>query len=332
MCCQYHQNGNLNNMRLRLIAVVATSIIATGCVTTPVAIDNVDAPVSLEQQLAAQAENQTINLALKRKVAVGRLSNETTYGKSLLSATPTDKIADKVSDMFVQGLVNSNNYLVFERPDVEALQSENALSGIEQEIIGVDTLIIGSLTEFGRVTSGEAGFISSSKKQEATATIDLRLVDVKTGQVIHTITGTGVATTETKNTMGFGSVAGYDGSINDRAIGAAVNAAIGKLDSYMLEKKWSADALAYEDDVLYISGGASQGIKAGMTFSVFTKGKQVKSTKTGTTITLPGENIATIEILSTFGDTELEEGSAARVISGSLQGVSLESIEVKESN
>ena len=36
--------------------------------------------------------------------------------------------------------------------------------------------------------------------------------------------------------MGFGSVAGYDGSLNDQAIGAAVNAAVEKMTQMLLER------------------------------------------------------------------------------------------------
>jgi len=98
----------------------------------------------------------------------------------------------------------------------------------------------------------------------------------------------------------------------------------------MLEKSWSADVLAYEDSVVYISGGQSQGIKQDMTLDVFTKGKKVKSATTGGTITLPGKKIASINIISLFGETELEEGSAAVIISGSIDGHDLATIEVKE--
>ena len=65
-----------------------------------------------------------------------------------------------------QGLINSGNYLIFERPDIELLQAESDLSGTAMNIVGVDTMIVGSLTEFGRVTTGESGFLTSTKKQE----------------------------------------------------------------------------------------------------------------------------------------------------------------------
>ena len=321
-------------MKKELLALVFPVVFVTSCVTTQAPLQDVEPPVNEATQAAAQAElfNKPMHLALKRKVAVARLSNETTYGKSLLSTNAPDKMAQKVSDMFIQGLANSGNYLVFERPDVDSLKAEAALSGVAQDLVGVDTLIVGSLTEFGRSTTGQSGFLSSSKKQQATATIDLRLIDVKTGQVIRSITGSGAASTETSDVLGFGSVAGYDGSINDRAIGAAVNAAVAKLNKYMLEKSWTADVLAYEAPLVYISGGKSQGVTEGMELNVFTRGKQVKSQTTGATITLPGTKVASIRVVSLFGNTDLDEGAAAEVVAGSIKGLALDTLVVKEAN
>ena len=310
--------------------IVAGALLLAGCVTAPVTLTGVEPGYTSEQMRAAQQAMAPQRLALKRKVAVGRLSNETTYGKGLLSTSPVDKMAEKVADMFVQGLANSGNYLVFERPDVELLQGESDLSGTALDLVGVDTLIVGSLTEFGRATTGKAGFFSSSKKQEANATIDLRLVDVRTGQVLHSITGSGVASIEDQNTMGFGAVAGYDGSINDQAIGAAVNAAVGKLDLWMLQSAWTSDILAVEDGLIFISGGLSQGIKGGQHFHILTKGKEVKSTTTGTVITLPGKQVAEIEVISSFGEAELAEGSITQLVSGSIEGLAIDTLQVKE--
>ncbi len=301
------------------------------CATqTPQMADN-ESSVSPDQQRAAQeAQQAPVQLALKRKIAVGRLSNETTYGKSLLSSTSDDSVSLKVTDMFVQSLINSGNYLVFERPDISLLQSEAELTGTQVNIIGVDTLVIGSLTEFGRSTTGESGFLSNSKTQEATATIDLRLVDTATGQVLESVSGTGSSSIESSTTMGFGSVASYDGSLNDQAIGAAVNAAVEKMTQLMLTKVWTADVLTVEDGLVYFSGGESQGIQTGMQFAVFKKGRQVKSSTTGSNITLPGQKVADITVLGTFGDTELEEGSFGEITGGSIDGLDIDTLEVRE--
>lgn len=307
-----------------------------GCVSQSPVLKDVEPSVSEQAQREAQAKlldaQATKTLALKRKLAVGRLSNETSYGKSLLGANSKDMLGEKVSDMFVQSLTNSGNYLIFERPDLDVINNEAKLTGQTVNLIGVDTLVIGSLTQFGRNTTGESGFLSSSKKQEATATVDLRLVETRTGQVFASVTGTGSSSTETARTMGFGSVAGYDGSINDRAIGAAVNAAVEKLNKIMLEKQWSADVLAVEEGQVFISGGKTQGVKPGMTFDIFSKGKSVKSTTTGGTITLPGKKIATLDIVGLFGKSELEEGAFGSVSNGSIEGLDVSTLEVREQN
>lgn len=318
----------MNQFKLALIAV---PFIVASCASQAPQPQDVEPRVSPEQQQRAQAaaHAEPVQLALKRKIAIGRISNETTYGKSLLRSG-RDELGSKVTDMFQQALINSGNYLVFERPDIERLQNEATLTEQSQNLVGVDTLIIGALTEFGRDVTGETGFLSSSKKQQATATIDLRLVDVSTGQAFTSVSGSGSSSTETARTMGFGSVAGYDGSLNDRAIGAAVNAAVEKLTLMMLQKPWTADIIAIEDEQVFISGGRSQGVKPGMVFDVVTRGKKVKSQTTGSLITLPGEKIAELKVNAMFGQSELDQGAVATVTSGSIGGYSLADIQVQE--
>ncbi|MDK8463502.1 CsgG/HfaB family protein [Marinobacter sp. SS13-12] len=308
--------------------------VLSGCATQTPQMKEVEPTISAEQQRAAQQaaleESKSNRLSLKRKIAVGRISNETNYGRSLLRSNAEDQLGSKVTDMFLQALANSESYLVFERPDIELLSKEAELSGQEISITGVDTLVIGSLTQFGRATTGERGFLSSSKKQEATATVDLRLVDVTTGRVFASVTGSGSSSTEQARTMGFGSAAGYDGSLNDQAIAAAVTAAVDKMTGLFLEKPWTADVLAQEDGLVYISGGESQGVRKGMVFAVETRGKKVKSQTTGTVISLPGKEIAELTVVGLFGDDPLDQGAIGELSKGSLEGHDLGELSVKE--
>ena len=319
---------------MKKILTMAVAVALTGCATQTPQMKDVEPGVTAEQQRAAQLEAQEAakpeQLALRRKIAVGRLSNETNYGRSLLRQNAEDQLGGKVTDMFVQALTNSDSFLVFERPDISLLQKEASLSGQEVEIVGVDTLVIGSLTQFGRATTGERGFLSSSKKQEATATVDIRLVDVKTGRAFESVTGSGSSSTEQARTMGFGSAASYDGSLNDQAIAAAVTAAVDKMTRLFMSKPWTADLLGQEEGMVFISGGESQGVKPGMVFDVETKGRAVKSQTTGTTITLPGKKVAELEVVSLFGDDVLNQGAATTVTSGSLEGHELAELQVKE--
>ena len=319
---------------MRSIYLLIIALLLVGCATQTPPMEEVEAAVSQERQRAAQEAAQEarepIKPTLKRKIAVGRISNETNYGRSLLRKDSPNEKAEKVTDMFLQALTNTGQYMVFERPDVQMLQDEAKLTGQEINITGVDTLVVGSLTQFGRATTGERGFLSSTKKQEATATVDLRLVDVKTGRVFASVTGTGTSSTEEGRTMGFGSAAGYDGSLNDQAIGAAVDAAVDKITRLILEKTWSADVLAVDNGLIYTSAGKAQGISAGMVFDVLTKGRRVKSGVTGGTITLPGEKIGELRVTGTFGEDLIDQGSYGKLTAGSIQGQDVSKLQIKE--
>ncbi|EOD9419490.1 MULTISPECIES: CsgG/HfaB family protein [Vibrio harveyi group] len=320
-------------MKFKIAAVTMFAAFVSGCATQSPQIKSTESSHSQAEQLQAQkqaVENSSQSPTLKRKVALGRISNETIYGKSLLRDEKGDVLGKQVTDMLSKALTESGQYMVFERPDIERLKDEAKLTGEELNIVGVDTLIIGSLTEFGRKTEGESGFLSSTKKQVAYAKVDLRLVDSKTGLVYHSLSGAGESSSESASVAGFGSKSSYDGTLNDSAISNAISDAISKLTAEIQTRPWTTDILAVEDGMIYISGGESQGIKSGMTFNVETQGKQVKSKQTGFDITLPGKKVAEIEIVQTFGDTETNEGAIAVVNSGSIANFDINSLNVVE--
>jgi hypothetical protein len=148
----------------------------------------------------------------------------------------------------------------------------------------------------------------------------VRVVDVNTGHVFFATSGAGEASTETASTFGFGSQAGYDGTLNDAAIRQAVGEAVSRLSVEMNSRPWQTFILKAEGNQIFIGGGKSQGIKPGMQFTVQTQGEQVKSPQTGALVTLPGQVVGKIRIESLFGDSELNEGAIASVLSGSLAG------------
>jgi len=300
---------------------VVLSILTTGCaIQTPSATQK-EAPQSVASQKAAQQALATQAPAapvLKRKIALGRLSNETNYGRSLLRDRYDDPLGKQVTDLMSKALTESGAYLVFERPDINRVFAESQIAGTKLNLIGVDALIIGSLTEFGRKVVGESGFLSSSKRQVAFAKVDIRLVDTSNGHVFFAASGSGEASTETASTFGFGSQAGYDGTLNDAAIRQAISDVVNRLNTELSNRPWETYILKSEDNLIYLSGGRSQGIRPGMIFTALTKGEKVKSPQTGAEISLPGRAVAEIRIDSLFGESELNEGSAGSVVSGSV--------------
>lgn len=306
--------------------------IMTGCAMQAPQIMQKEVSPSISQQKVAQ--QAVISAAppaptLKRKIALGRISNETHYGMSLLRDDQGDPLGKQVTDLMSKGLTESGAYLVFERPDINKIIAEGKLSDKKINLIGVDALLIGSLTEFGRKTVGETGFVSSSKKQVAFAKIDVRLVDVNTGHIFFAASGAGESSTETASTFGFGSQASYDGTLNDSAIRHAVSEAISRLSTELNTRPWQTYILKTEGDRIYIAGGKNQGIKPGMTFALQTTGEKIKSPQTGAEITLPGQPVAQVRVDANFGNGELDEGSVVTLVSGSIKGYKPEQLIVR---
>jgi len=303
----------------RMISVTAVGSLATviaGCATVAPSQQPVMASVPVAQQVAAQqAVLAPAAKVLKRKVAIGRFTNETRYGKSFQVDASLDPLGKQASDMLATRLVGSQKFLVFERPDLSKIKAEQSLSG-DGGLIGVDALIIGSVTEFGRSTTGKSGFLSATKMQTAHAKVEIRLVDVRTGYVFFTASGAGDAATESGQVAGFGNQADYDATLNDRAIGAAISDVQNALMSKLEERPWRTDILKVDGQQVYVSGGARQGIRVGDTLAILQAGEKVKSAQTGFEISLPSKSVGQLRITAIFGDNETNEGAVGEIVSG----------------
>jgi len=302
-----------------------------GCATTAPTMKQVAAPVSVTEQAAAQrAAMAPVVKTLKRKVAIGRFTNETRYGRTFQVDGARDPLGKQASDMLATRLVESQKFLVFERPDLDKITAEQRRAGTSN-LIGVDALILGSVTEFGRSTTGKSGFLSATKMQTAHAKVELRLVDVRTGLVFFTASGTGEASTESGQVAGYGNAADYDATLNDRAIGAAISDVQGALIAKLQERPWHTDILKVDGSSIYMSGGAKQGLKVGDRVAVYQAGETVKSAQTGFEIALPPKQVAAAEISALFGDNDTNEGAIGLITNGSLGSLDRASLFIGES-
>jgi len=255
---------------------------------------------------------------LKRKVAIGRFSNETKYGKSMF-ADASYNMGKQAMDILSARLVASEKFIMLERTDLDVINKEMEMNNLKSLNIGADYLIIGSISEFGRNVTGEVGVFSRSKSQNAYAKVNIRLVDVYTGQLLYSEEGEGEAFAESSTVMGAGSRSGYDSSLNDKAISAAISKLVNNLIENLTEKPWRSYILDIQGSEILISGGKSQGISIGDVFGVYQKGKKITNPQTGMEIELPGKLIDKIIIINLIGNNINDEISFANSLSGDLQ-------------
>ncbi|WP_242339226.1 MULTISPECIES: CsgG/HfaB family protein [Anaeromyxobacter] len=315
---------------MRRIGIAAgAALLLQACATVSEKPAPAESPVPKAAQLSAQeARRAPAAKRYKMKLAIARFSNETNYGRSLLNDADLDRIGKQASDMLASRLIMSGNFVVLERPDLQKLEREQQLSG--GKLVGADTVITGSVTEFGRSVGGKSGFLSSTKVQLAHAKVDVRLVDVKTGHAYFSAIGAGEASTESGEIAGFGSHSEYDATLNDRAIAAAISDVIDRLAATLADRPWRTDILEVQGAQLFITGGKHQGLREGDTLAVMEAGATVKSKQTGFEVTLPPKQVATLRVVSLFGDSETNEGAACEVLSGRVEPAALAKLFVTE--
>lgn len=221
-------------MNKQLIAYLfaLSSISLTACVDSTISAGVED--VGPKVVFAPIPINERMN------IAISRFTNESVYGSGLFTDQSGDRIGKQAADLLSRHLMAVQRFNVMERQDIGKLKDEAALMGqseseFKQHIKKVDALIMGSVAELGRETTGGSWLIGKEKTQRARARVVIRLVDPKTGEAFFSQEGSGEATMSASSTLGFGGAAGFDSTLEGKAIDAAIvnmiNNIVSTLDS-----------------------------------------------------------------------------------------------------
>lgn len=214
-------------------------------------------------------------------------------------------IGKGISDMLIDKLTNDGSYRVIERNEISKITSEQNFSNSNRadpstaakigHILGVDAVITGDITQFGRddqnrnyggalgkwgkgVGLGNVG----TSKAKAVVAVTARMIDVNTGEILASASGKGESGRSGTNLLGGGAnnsgAGGGDismGSSNfgQTIIGEAVTAAVAQLAQNLAadsDKLPTAAAVpvsglvadASTPDVI-INVGSSAGVKVG---------------------------------------------------------------------
>lgn len=282
---------------LLLIACVVMAFTSLGqtddFINEVAAADSVTAPTVKVRKKAKKT--------IKRKVAIGRFSNETQYGKGIFYDKENDPMGKQGLDILSAKLQQCGKFILLERNDLDIVLNE---SGSEMQKIGADYIVLGSITQYGRKNETHKGFFRVSKTQTVETGVNIRVVEAASGMIVYSQEAKGVAETTTKEVIGMGGKIGYDATLSDKAIAAAISQLVENIINECEDNPWKSFILGIdENDNYIISGGVSQGLETGDVFSVYSRGKIMKNPQTGMDVELPGSKIGEMTVTVPIEDS-----------------------------
>ena len=233
-------------------------------------------------------------------------------------------------DAMVTALVESGMFTVIERQKLEMILNEQGLgqSGAVTpqsaakigKLLGVQILITGSVTEFGKQDTGGGllGVVGADVETYRTA-LDARMLNTTTGEIISVAKGEGSATG--------GSIAiknlnlGTRGSYNERA-GKVMREAVEDIVEQFVEKAEgmksslasTAKIALVKEGKVYLNIGANMDVKVGDVYEVLRLGEAIVDPDTGLELDRETEVAGEIEVVEVK-----DKVSICKVLSGSAK-------------
>jgi curli biogenesis system outer membrane secretion channel CsgG len=300
----------------------------------------------LVTSLALQAAD-----ARKKRVAVLDFEYGTVKSASDAMFGQSVDVGKGMCDLLVKHLVKDGTYSVIERRALDKILAEQNFSTSDRanpasaakigKILGVDAIIIGTVTQFGAETKktgvgGSGGNWSGfgigglgHSKSKAIVTVDARVVDVDTGEILVASDGKGESSRSSTSLLGGGSNWHGFGSGNvdfgtsdfeNTIIGEAVKQAMEGLSSGLIAgaPKLQTRTIAVQALVAFadassvvLNVGAKSGLKVGDKLTVERVKQEIKDPGTGQVLRRLTTPIGNIEV------SEVDEISAVcKIVSG----------------
>jgi len=280
---------------------------------------------SREQKKAEKKAEEAKCKGLKKSITVYKFEPKAPGSRS--------EVGDTLTDMLQTALVNTGCFIVVERAELEQIMKEQKLA--EQgktapssaakagSLVGAQVIVMGAITAFeeqerggaigGITRSGRVGGIITNK---AKVTLDMRLVDTTTGEILQTATASGDAS-QTGALIGgipvgdikIGTAAWQKTPIGNAAREAIENAVKIILDK-MITLPWQAKIAQVKEEKIYINAGENAGMKVGDSYYVYSVGEPITDPDTGSILGVEETKAAVLEIIAVQ-----EKLSIAKVLS-----------------
>ncbi|MBI3694168.1 MAG: curli production assembly protein CsgG [Acidobacteria bacterium] len=289
----------------------------------------------------------------KKRVAVFNFDYATVHsGVASIFGTDVD-VGRGIADVLVEDLVKSGVYSVIERKALDKVLGEQNFSNSNRadpstaaklgRLLGVEAIIIGSITEFGRddkstsVGGGALGGLGrkyglggvSKREAKAVVAVTARMVNTDTGEILGVATGKGESTRSGTSLLGAGGSsgsaggAGYDmtsknfaATILGEAVTQAVSSVARQLDqnaTRLPTRTVQIEGLVADasQGTLILNVGAKAGVKVGDRLQVRRQSREIKDPATGKVIRRIEDRVGEVVI------TEADENSSVGTFTGS---------------
>jgi curli biogenesis system outer membrane secretion channel CsgG len=292
---------------------------AAGCATTPPVTGpstRESAPAAEMRYVKGEPAGAIMSQGPKLRVAVVRFKDKSAYGKGRLGGA--------AQDILTTELARADKFIMITRQDLDLLQDEQDLakSGMVKagtgaktgEVMGVNAIVTGVVSQFGVKQKSATYLVGASKTQTAEATVDVRVIDATTGQIIFAESGTGVHESSSTQVLGIGGKTGYDETMEGKAFRAAVSKFIDNLIQKMAMIEWAGKVAAVDGREVTVNAGKKTGLVAGDRLAVYGEGREVIDPDTKMPLgRRPGPKKGEIEVVDFFG----EDASIGKVLNGS---------------
>jgi curli biogenesis system outer membrane secretion channel CsgG len=213
------------------VSVLLLGVLAAGCVTE--SHRTLPTPTVASHGTAYHGPVYT--------VVVGKFQNRSQYLRGAF-ADAGDPLGTQAKTILKTHLQQTGRFTLVDRDNMDEIAREAAIRGETQTLSGAQVAITGDVTEFGRRETGDVelfGILGYGKKQLAYAKVALNVVDVRTSQVVYAVQGAGEFQLTNREVAGFGTVAGYDATLNGKVLNLAITEAVNNLVAGLERGEWS---------------------------------------------------------------------------------------------
>jgi len=271
---------------------------------------------------------------LKKTVAVLSFQNDSGYSSM-------GDIGDDFSMQLNDALIQSGNFIVLSRQDLDAVFAEQDLATSGRmaksttaktgKAVSSQILVKGKITEFDEQKSGGGQGLSlygvslGANKATAHIAVIIQLIDTTTGEILDSQRIEGDA-------KAGGFSIGYSGdfgintsSFKKTPLGKAVQMAIDRAVEHITKKSsdipWRGRVMLVKDGLVYVNSGSNANLSSGDSFSVYREGEALVDPDTGMELGRENEKIADIkitEVQDKFSKAKVSGAASTEIAKGDL--------------